>query len=60
MTIIEHAKTMRLHARFPLQSWADVIDTIVYLINRETLISLDGDIVEEAWKSLPISKYFWL
>ena len=40
---------MRLHAGFPLQFWADVVDTIVYLINKGSSSSLDGGIPEEAW-----------
>jgi transposase InsO family protein len=48
-TIMEHARSMRLHAGFPLQFWADVVDTVVYLINRGPSISLDGRIPEEEW-----------
>ena len=33
----------------PLQFWADVVDTVVYLINRGPSSSLDGGIPEEAW-----------
>eukprot|EP00253_Pinus_taeda_P019069 PITA_19069 len=40
---------MRLHARFPLQFWADAVDTIVYLISRGPSSSLDDGIPEEAW-----------
>jgi hypothetical protein len=35
MTIMERARSMRLHAGFPLQFWEDVVDTIVYLINKD-------------------------
>jgi hypothetical protein len=38
---------MRLHVDLPLQFWADVVDTIVYLINRGPSRSLDGRILEE-------------
>jgi len=48
-TIMEHARCMRLHAGLPLQFWAVVVDTIVYLINRGPSSSLDGGILEEAW-----------
>jgi transposase InsO family protein len=48
-TIMEHARSMILHASFPLQFWADVVDTIVYLINRGPSRSLDGRIPEEEW-----------
>jgi transposase InsO family protein len=41
-TIMEHARSMRLHAGFPLQLWEDVVDTVVYLINIGPSSSLDG------------------
>jgi len=47
--IMEHARCMRLHARFSLQFWADAVDTDVYLINRWPSSSLDGGIPKEAW-----------
>jgi transposase InsO family protein len=46
--IMEHARSMRLHAGFPLQFWADVVDSSIYLIKRGPSISLDGRIPEEA------------
>jgi hypothetical protein len=49
MTIMEHARSMRLHVGFPLQLWEDVVDIFVYLINKGPSISLDGRIPEEAW-----------
>jgi hypothetical protein len=48
-TIMERARSMRLHVDFPLQLWADAIDIVVYLINRGPSSSLDGIIPEEAW-----------
>jgi hypothetical protein len=33
-TIMEHARSMRLHVGFPLQFWEDVVDIVVYLINK--------------------------
>jgi transposase InsO family protein len=48
-TIMERARSMRLHAGFPLQFWKDAVDTIVYLINIGPSISLDGIIPEEEW-----------
>ena len=33
-TIMDNARCMRLHEGLPLQFWLDVVDTIVYLINR--------------------------
>jgi hypothetical protein len=48
-TIMECARSMRLHAGFPLQFWADVVDIVIYLINIGPSSSLDGGILEEAW-----------
>jgi hypothetical protein len=49
MTIMERARSMRLHVGFPLQFLEDVVDTIVYLIHRGPSIYLYGGIPEEAW-----------
>ena len=60
-TIMECARCMRLHAGFPLQFWVDVVDIVVYLINRGFLIILDGEITQEAWTGkLLIYDNFWL
>jgi len=48
-TIMERVRCMRLHAGLPLQFWVDVVDTVVYLINRGPSSSLDGGIPKEAW-----------
>jgi hypothetical protein len=48
-TIMERARTMRLHVGFPLQLWLDAIDTLIYLINIGPSIPLNGGIPEEAW-----------
>ena len=49
ITIMEHARCMRLHVGFPLQFWADAVNTAVYLINKGPSSALDGGIPEEAW-----------
>ena len=46
---MEHARCMRLHAGLPLQFWADVVDIVVYLINRGSSSSLDCGIPQETW-----------
>ena len=33
-TIMEHARSMRLHAGLPLHMWVEEINTTIYLINR--------------------------
>ena len=48
-TIMVRARCMRLHAGFPLHFWADVVNIVVYLINRGPSSALDGGIPEEAW-----------
>jgi hypothetical protein len=57
-TIMERARSMRLHVAFPLQFWPDAIDTVVYLINREPSSSLDGRIPEEEWTGRKVNYSF--
>jgi hypothetical protein len=57
-TIMERARSMILHAGFPLQFWADVVDTVVYLINIGPLSSLDGRFLEEAWTEKNVNYSF--
>jgi hypothetical protein len=58
-TIMEHARSMRLHVGFPLHLWKDVVDIFVYLINRGPSISLDDGIPEEAWKGKKVNYSFF-
>jgi hypothetical protein len=44
MTIMERARSMRLHVGFPLHLWVDVVDIVFYLINRGPSSYLDGGI----------------
>ena len=55
---MERARSMRLHVGLPLQFWADVVDTVVYLINRGPSISLDGGIPQEAWTCKKVNYSF--
>jgi hypothetical protein len=57
-TIMECARSMRLHVGFPLQFWEDVVDIVVYLINRGPSSSLDGGIPEEAWTGKKVNYSF--
>jgi hypothetical protein len=57
-TIMERARSMRLHVGFPLQFWVDVVYIIVYLINKGPSRSLDGRIPEEAWIGKKVNYYF--
>jgi hypothetical protein len=56
-TIMEHARSMRLHVGFPLQLWEDVVDSSIYLISRGPSSYLDG-IPEEAWMRKKVKYYF--
>ena len=58
MTIMESERSMRLHVGFPLQFWADVVDIVIYLINKGPSISLDGRIPKKAWKSKKVNYSF--
>ena len=57
-TIMEHARSMRLHVGLPLHMWAEVVNTIVYLINRGPSTPLGYGILEEAWTSKKVSYSF--
>ncbi|KAE8705429.1 hypothetical protein F3Y22_tig00110429pilonHSYRG01213 [Hibiscus syriacus] len=48
-TLNERARSMRIHASLPKLLWAEAINTIAYLINREPSVPLDGGIPEEVW-----------
>ena len=56
---MERARSMRLHAGLPLQFWADVVDTVIYLINRGPSSSLDGRIPEEEWTGKKVNYFFF-
>lgn len=57
-TIMEHARSMRLHARLSLHFWVDVVHIYVYLINRGTSNPLGGGIPEEAWMGKRVNYSF--
>ncbi|KAG9446257.1 hypothetical protein H6P81_012385 [Aristolochia fimbriata] len=48
-TILERARSMRIHAGLPLHLWGATMDTTVYLINRSPSSALDRRIPEEVW-----------
>ena len=50
---------MRLHVGFPLHMWVEVVDTIVYLINRGPSTPLGCGIREEAWTGKKVSYSFF-
>ena len=48
MTILERARCMQIHIGLLKQFWTDAVNTIVYLINKGLLVSLNCEILEEA------------
>ncbi|KAI5056154.1 hypothetical protein GOP47_0029675, partial [Adiantum capillus-veneris] len=57
-TIMERARSMRLHASLLLELWAEAVSTSVYLINRSPSTALDGGVPEEAWTDKPVNYAF--
>ena len=58
MTIMERARSMRLHAGLPLQMWEKAINTTIYLINIGPSTALGCGILEEAWTGKKVSYSF--
>ena len=46
---MEHASCMTFQEGFPLQFWANAVNTAIYLMNKGPTSALDGGIPEEAW-----------
>jgi hypothetical protein len=57
-TIMDHARSMRLHAGFPLQFREDIVDIVIYLIKKGPSRYLDGGIPEEAWTGKKVNYCF--
>ena len=57
-TIMEHARSMRLHAALPLHMWEEAINIDIYLISRVPSTPLGFGILEEAWTSKKVSYSF--
>ena len=55
---MERARCMRIHAKFPLNLWANAIDIFVYLINRGLFMALDGGIPKEMWIGKKVNNSF--
>ena len=58
MTIMERARSMRLHFELPLNMWAEGVNTTVYLINRGPSTPFGCGILKEAWTGKKVSYYF--
>jgi hypothetical protein len=46
--IMEHSRTMKLYAGLSLNMWVEVVNTAIYLINKDTFNPLGCCILEEA------------
>ena len=51
-------KSIRFHKGFSLNMWTEVVNTIVYLINRGPSTPLGCGIPEEAWTGMKVSYSF--
>ena len=47
-----------MHVWVPLQFWDDVVDNVVYVINRVPSSALNDGISEEVWKSKKVNYSF--
>ena len=57
-TIMERARSMRLHVGLPLHMWVEAINTTIYLINRGPSTPLGCGILEEAWTGKKVTYSF--
>ena len=57
-TIMECARSMRLHVGLPLNMWEKVDNTDVYFINKGPSTPLGCNILEEAWTDKKVSHFF--
>ena len=55
---MERARTMRFHVGIPLNMWVEVVNTVVYLINRGPSNPLGCGIPKEAWTGKKVSYSF--
>ena len=51
-------RSHEIACRISFKIWADVVDIVVYLINRGPSSSLDGGIPEEAWRGKKVNYCF--
>ena len=54
-TIVEKVQCLLKMATLPKSFWGEVVNTIVYLINRSSLVPLDFDIFERVWTRKDVS-----
>ena len=57
-TIMERARSTRLHVGLHLHMWEDAINTTIYFINRDPSTPLGCGILEEAWTGKKVSYSF--
>ena len=54
-TINKCAKSMRLHSGLPKMFWANVVNTVVYLINYGPSVPLEHRLPDEVWSERGVS-----
>ena len=48
-TLAKKARCMRLNARLPKVFWAEIVNTVGFIINRSPSLVIDFEILEEVW-----------
>ena len=54
-TLNERARSIRLHAGLPKTSWANVISTAAYLINRGPTVPMEFSLSKEIWSGKEVN-----
>lgn len=54
----EHARRMRLHSGLPQSFWANVVNTIVYLVKEGDSTLIDYQIADEIWSGKEVNLCF--
>ena len=54
-TLIERAKSMRIHTGLSKTIWADAINIATYLINRSPPVPLDYRLPDEVWSDKKVN-----
>ena len=56
ITLLERARCMRLNTRLPKMFWVEVVNTVVYLINRSPCSAINFKVPEEVWTRRLVNK----
>lgn len=57
-TILKRSRSMSIHVGLPFCLLNNMVDTIMYLVNKSLSTAFDEGIAEEAWKGINMKYYF--